>query len=203
MVDPTKVTIYDRTDAQLEEFLLFCIAVAGKNATTTSKNLEALLDFGADYCDGGPFEIVKAINAFRPLNKVLKDFGFGCHGLKAKGFLAAANSGLDLRSCTAADLEQIPGVGMKTSRYFLLHTRRDANVACFDTHLLKWLSYYSGHDVPRHTPTGKRYLELEAAYLKIAEVLKMNPADLDLRIWNRSRGSDAESLDSTTPKKDG
>lgn len=195
MIDPTKVTVYNRNTKELEEFLLFCIAVAGKNATTTSKNLEALLAYGSDYCDGSPYEIVTTINQIRPLNLVLKDFGFGCHGLKAKGFLGAARSGLDLMKCRAIDLENIPGIGMKTSRYFILHSRRGAQVACFDTHLLKWMSYYTGYTIPKQTPTGKKYLELEKVFLDIAKSMNISPADLDLKIWNKSRGTDEKSLD--------
>jgi hypothetical protein len=32
MIDPNKVTNPARTPAELEEFLLFCLVVAGKNA---------------------------------------------------------------------------------------------------------------------------------------------------------------------------
>lgn len=217
MVDPTKVTNYNRTQAELEEFLLFCVLVAGKNATTTSKNLERLLDYGRDFSKGSPFEIIKALGrkeysksstwlgmwggqeAPTPseesvLAGLLKGFGFGCYNLKAKGIWITSTSAPDLKTCTPEQLEGIPGVGMKTARYFILHSRENAKVACLDTHVLKWLAYYTGFEVPKHTPTRKKYLELEKAFLKIAEAMNTTPADLDLKIWNKSRGSDEESL---------
>lgn len=195
MIDPTKITDYDRSDSQLEELLLFCIAVAGKNATTTSKNLERFLlhcgeIFGRKKT---PFELIQCIEAYS-LASALKHFGFGCYNLKASGFWTASQAGLDLRKCTAADLERIPGIGMKTSRFFILHSRRNADVACLDTHVLKWLGYFTGYEVPGHTPAKKKYLELEKAFLGIAKAMKIDPADLDLKIWNKMRGSDAESL---------
>lgn len=44
MVDPFDITKYNRTQAELEELLLFCISVAGKNARVTSHNLERFLN---------------------------------------------------------------------------------------------------------------------------------------------------------------
>ena len=44
MVDPSRVTDFARTQAQLEEFLLFCFVVAGKNADQQSVKLEAFLE---------------------------------------------------------------------------------------------------------------------------------------------------------------
>ena len=38
-IDPTQITKFDRTQAELEWFLLFCISTAGKNATVTAKKI--------------------------------------------------------------------------------------------------------------------------------------------------------------------
>lgn len=147
-----------------------------------------MLDYGKYFSNGTPFQIVKAIEKQDGLSKTMKAFGFGCYNIKSKGFLQAADGGLDLKTCTVESLEQIHGVGMKTARFFVLHTRRNAKVACLDTHVLKWLSYYSGHTVPKQTPTRKRYLELERAFLAISEAMKIAPADLDLKIWMEISG---------------
>jgi len=66
---------------------------------------------------------------------------------------------------------------------------------------LQWLARHSNLNVPKQTPTCKKYLELENTFLMVAEVLKIHPADLDLRIWNMSRGSDEESLVASLQKK--
>jgi thermostable 8-oxoguanine DNA glycosylase len=198
MVDPVKATDFNRKEEGLQEFLLFCIAVAGKNATRTAANLNNLLEYGKDFCEGTPFQIILAIQEHEDLAKTMKSFGFGCYNIKSKGLLVAASSGLDLKTCTVEQLEALYGVGMKTARYFVLHTRKNAQVACLDTHVLKWLSYYTGYAVPKNTPTKKKYLELEQAFLKIATAMNTSPADLDLKIWNKQRGSDEESLANTT-----
>ena len=43
MIDPNNVTNPARTAAELEEFLLFCVVVAGKNADQQSLKLERFL----------------------------------------------------------------------------------------------------------------------------------------------------------------
>lgn len=194
MIDPTKITNYNRSVPELEELLLFCILVAGKNATTTSKKLEELLSYGLAFTNGSPFKRIRVMAEEECLADVLKDFGIGCYHLKSKGLRAAANSGLDLRTCSVEQLEKIPGIGMKTSRFFVLHSRENARVSCLDTHVLKWLAYYSRFEIPKQTPSKKKYLELEQVFLKVADVLNIDPAILDLSIWNKSRGSDEESL---------
>lgn len=110
-------------------------------------------------------------------------------------------SGLNLKTCTVADLEAIYGIGMKTARYFILHTRKNARVACLDTHILSWLSYYTGYKVPKQTPTKTKYLELEKVFLNICDTMQMTPADLDLKIWNKQRGSDEKPLAATVRKE--
>jgi len=56
------------------------------------------------------------------------------------------------------------------------------------------LSKHSGYQIPRQTPTRKKYIELEQVFLKVAGILNIDPPDLDLKIWNMSRGSFEESL---------
>lgn len=194
MVDPVKATDFARTDAQLEEFLLFCVLVAGKNATRTAINLERLLEYGRAYRDGSPFAVIRDLDNRVNLAQLMQSLGFGCFNIKSKGISRAARCGLNLRACSVRDLEKLFGIGMKTARYFVLHTRENARVACLDTHVLKWLAYYTGYSVPKSTPTNKKYLELEQAFLNIADVMRISPADLDLKIWNKQRGSDEESL---------
>ena len=190
MIDPTRITRYDRTKSELEELILFCIAVAGKNATTTAKNLERLLRSARAYKRGSPFKSVLALNEVEPLAAAMKRYGFGCYNLKSRGFLAIAESNIDLTTCTPEELEEIPGIGLKTSRFFILHTRRGASYACLDTHVLKWLGYFSGLDVPTTTPTSrKQYETYETMFINVANVLYVSPADLDLKIWNSQRGS--------------
>ena len=83
------------------------------------------------------------------------------------------------------DLEKIHGVGMKTSRCFILHSRKDAQYAGLDTHMLKFLRS-KGIDAPMSTPSSKKqYLTLEKYVLYYAQLAKRSPADFDLEIWRQ------------------
>ena len=77
---------------------------------------------------------------------------------------------------------------MKTSRFFVMHSRRSNayDYACLDTHILRWLGS-KGHEVPKTTPSGAKYLELEKLFLDYANKMNMLPAVLDLQIWNEAQ----------------
>lgn len=190
MVDPVNITDYNLSDERLEEYILFCIAAAGKNAKTSSENLERLLQFlhkEFEVESWKPFEVIRKCSQEFLCDK-MKECGFGCYNLKSLGFYVIAHLRLNLRKCSPSQLESCPSIGPKTSRFFILHTRKNANVACIDTHLLKWLKFL-GYEVPSSTPNGKKYLQIEAIFLEIAKNKNMNPAELDLMIWNHYSGN--------------
>lgn len=184
MIDPTKVTNYERTQYELEEFLLFAIVVAGKGAFQQAKKLEQFLTkydgFGAT-----PFEIIRTMDADGTLDFHLRDVKMGQYNRIGSAFRGVAtffalNSNVTL---SIRLLECIKGVGMKTARFFMLHTQENAMYACLDTHILKWLGE-QGHEVPKTTPQGEKYLALEKIFLEYARNRSMSPATLDLQIWN-------------------
>jgi hypothetical protein len=191
MIDPINMTQYDLSKPDLEEVILFCCAVAGKNALTTAKALDKfLIGLRADCStlwdtEGSPFVLLRC-GWRHDLAQRIKSCGMGCFNHRARTFLALAHSGLDLKTCTVEELEKIPGIGPKTSRYFLLHTRRDVRVAVLDTHILRYMSDL-GHEVPRSTPTGKRYLDLEQTFIGLADLSQKSLAQFDLDIWNEYR----------------
>ena len=163
MIDPFDVTKYDRTIPELEEFLLFCICVAGKQANKTAERLGNILE---EYERGevkSPFLVIQRLLFMKKLEDKLKEYGFGQYRKLTKALTQIARSGFDLRKCSVEDLETIHGVGPKTSRYFILHTRKDSKVACLDVHILGYLRGL-GHEAPKTTPTGKKYLELEQIF---------------------------------------
>lgn len=180
MIDPTRITQYNRSQEQLEEVALFCIAAAGKNAKTTAKLLLKLLGEPAVH----PFETIRRYKTSELLQFQMRKIGFGCHRLKSRGFFALAKSGFDLKTVTVEQLESIPGVGMKTSRFFLMHNFRQCRYACLDRHILKFMSLLFGVQLPLNTPSKKRYLLLEKLFLKLCSWWSIRPADLDLKIWN-------------------
>ena len=87
-----------------------------------------------------------------------------------------------LKTISVSELESVNGIGSKTARFFVLHSQKDARVACLDVHILKWLRE-QGYSAPKQTPTKKRYAILESIFLTEAWKREMNPADLDLMIW--------------------
>jgi thermostable 8-oxoguanine DNA glycosylase len=89
-------------------------------------------------------------------------------------------------TCNAEELEKIYGIGMKTSRCFLIHSRKNARYAGLDTHVLKFLRAKGVQDVPKSTPTSRKlYLRLEAEFLKLSDESGKSVADLDLEVWNK------------------
>lgn len=188
MVDPINFTNYNRNDNELQEAIIFGLLVAGKTALTTSRMLDALLrDF--NHIGDTPFEILShfELETAPRLSVVLKDYGFGCYNMKAKGLYELVRSGLNLKTCTIDDLEKIRGIGMKTSRLFILHTRENAQCIPLDVHILHYLRD-NGYEVPKVTPNNKKkYLIIERICTQLARKEMKSCADWDLDIWNMYR----------------
>lgn len=190
MINPEKVTNYRLSDRQLEEFILFWVCAAGKNGRTAARCLEKFLrSQRAFYDNSSPFIAVLKAHGKYNLPQLLKECGIGCYNSKAKTFfelaIAKYKGELDLRTCTPSDLETIHGIGPKTARCFILHSRKNAQVAGLDTHMLKHLRALGYPDIPKTTPTGKKYLTIENYVLSLAKEAGMSPADYDLMIWNK------------------
>jgi len=189
MVDPENITEYDLCNYELEERILFWICAAGKNGRTAARCLSKLLSaIAANHW--GPMTAVLRWNVMYDLPALMKECGIGCYTSKAKSFVelsrAVISRDINLRTCSADDLEKIHGIGMKTSRCFILHSRYGARYAGLDTHILKYLKAAGVKDVPKSTPSSKKqYLRLEKEFLKIADLNEMLPADMDLAIWNQ------------------
>lgn len=183
LVDPDNITNFKCSDEELQLLLLFWISAAGKKATTSAKNLEKLMKLGQEkFKTTEPFEIIRKFNSCLP--EVLKSVGFGCFNNKAKSMLDLAYADIDLKNCSVIELEKIIGIGPKTSRCFLLHSREGCRFAGLDTHVLKYMKD-QGIDVPKSTPTGKKYLELERKFLELAGKSGKSIADFDLDIWKK------------------
>jgi thermostable 8-oxoguanine DNA glycosylase len=103
--------------------------------------------------------------------------------------------GINLQTCSPTELETIHGIGPKTARFFIIWTRPDARVAALDVHVLRWLKTL-GYDAPSQTPSGKRYVELEIAFLAEADRRRVTPHILDQQIWSTgSRYDQQQSFD--------
>jgi|WetSurSiteA1Bulk_404760.scaffolds.fasta_scaffold01113_1 thermostable 8-oxoguanine DNA glycosylase len=180
MIDPVHITNFNQTDEQLEEVLLFWVLVAGKTASIISKALEKILN---SLPGSTPFEKIRGVER-NNLPKLLKDHGIGCFNLKARALWELVNSNLNLRTCSVEDLEKIYGIGSKTARCFIVHSRPNSNHACLDTHVLKFLRA-KGHKVSKGTPSSKKqYKELEQVFLNYVKKSGKSVAEFDLEVWN-------------------
>jgi thermostable 8-oxoguanine DNA glycosylase len=194
MINPTKITNFRLDKNELEEHLLFWVTAAGKNAMSSARGLEKFLRQGERLLrmrGRRPFEMIRRVGAVNitKISSMMKDCGIGCYNQKAKTFWEIANSGLDLKICTTDDLEQITGIGRKTSRCFIIHSRKSAGVAGLDTHALKFLRDSGFSDAPKATPSSKKQYEYwERQYVELQEQSGLNMAEYDLMIWNRYSG---------------
>ena len=193
LVDPNNITKFDMSHDELELLLLFWICAAGKKAVVAARNLSALLARGGDCFDlESPLAIVRAFGDDLALQ--MKARGIGCYNNKSRSMLELAASGIDLKSCSVSDLESVKGIGPKTARCFLMHSRRGVRFAGLDTHALKYMRE-QGLDVPKSTPSGRKYLELEAKFLELADRSGKTLAEFDLDIWRRYSSAGRRRVD--------
>lgn len=195
MIDPRDVTKYDRTTAELEEFLLFAVVVAGKTAMRQAQALEVFLNSLPG--TGTPFERLEPLvnlsgSSSRPhLIHYLQHSKLGQYTRIEKAFRdVVTNLKGKLDTCTIADLEAIHGIGAKTARFFILHTRQNQRIAVLDTHALKHLNK-NNVVAPKGTPgSGPEYQRLESEFLKLYDASGYtNLADYDLMIWRLYSGN--------------
>ena len=184
MIDPKKVTDYGRNETQLQEFLLYCVCVAGKKSEIETRKLDKFLS-GAS-----PFKLIR---------KLLKSSSVICmDGLmdhlsknKIAPYKQRWNSFKDivtllpdnLSEVTLDELQQVRGISTKTSRFFLTHSREDFDEPVLDTHILRYLKDV-GHDVPSSTPQNPNvYGKVASLFKKEADLAEMSVTDFDLKVW--------------------
>ena len=186
MIDPlSPPSLPEATDWQLEEFLLFSIAVAGHNAKGTAMALDRFLSNLQPPSDN-PLSLIATFASRHSLAQLaasIQQAGLGCYNQRARSFLELARASLDLRACQPSELEAVWGIGKKTSRFFVMYTRPAASQwAVLDVHILRWLQE-QGHEVPKATPKGKRYDEIEGLFLQEARQRGLTALELDRQIW--------------------
>lgn len=180
------------TDQELQLRLLYAVIVAGKSAKFAEQAMARLF---AGLGNELPFHRIKVWFCNGYLDYRLRLAKVGNYGKIFKAFHEVAFADLDLRTCSPAQLEAIHGIGPKTARFFIIWTRTDARVAALDVHILRWLGQ-QGYKAPRQTPQGRRYAELEAAFLAEADKRGLTPHQLDAQIWSAgSRYDQGQSFD--------
>lgn len=188
MITPTSITDFDRTERQLQVFWLFAICVAGKNADQTADKIGNMIRRNVPEKEL-PFRWLGENE--HAIHNVLVANRIGQYTRIERAIRESLH--LNLRTATLQELEAVHGVGPKTARFFLLHTRKDVKCAVLDTHILNWLrekcTGCSG-GIPKATPSGARYLELERTFLTLARSYFPGAtiAEIDLLIWSTQSG---------------
>ncbi len=186
LIDPKDITNYNRTDVELQSFWIFCILVAGKNSDTTARLVTKLLK---DRGDMTPFEFIRSLK-LTELRNYLVAHKTGQYDRIRKALFFSAK--LDLRTCTRDDLMDIHGVGPKTARFFLLHTREFCDEIVLDTHILNWMRVKCDiKDAPKNTPqTPEKYAKYAGLckYLMETHYPGLTLAQADLMIWTEMSG---------------
>jgi thermostable 8-oxoguanine DNA glycosylase len=187
MIDPNTITNFNRSEAELEEFLLFAILVAGKSAKQQAKKLDDFLyqqrlTNDASINGWTPFQEIEHLWKNNLLLDRMAHFRLGQYKRLETAFKGILDFKGRLSTITIEELESVKGIGSKTARFFVLHSRPNQSLAVLDTHILKWLKFL-GYDAPKATPSKKNYGEVERWFLMEANNRKMTPANLDLQVW--------------------
>ena len=206
-VNPTDITDFNRDTNQLEAFWLFCMFVAGKNSDYASRCLSKLIvkshkAFASrnNAEEQGIFNYFKSIGE-TGIHNALGANKVGQYTRLTKGVMQSLD--LDFSTCSLDDLLKIHGVGNKTARFFLLHTRIGCEYAVLDTHILAWMRN-RGEEVPKSTPTNSKvYRELEKRFRYLSRLAYpfLTDSQIDLLIWSEQSGriSSEEAFDMEFP----
>jgi thermostable 8-oxoguanine DNA glycosylase len=177
---------YSRTQYELEEFLLLCIFVAGKSSKTQSKKLELFLE--KLNLENGIFNALGKLSIEEIKDKLI-EVKAGQYNRLCGCLFILSRKQFDLNTCSCEDLESVPGIGMKTSRFFVTYSRPETNYAILDTHILAWLrNYYP--QAPKATPSNKKeYTKYEQFFISECQRKNLKPHELDLQIWKERQKS--------------
>lgn len=190
MVNPYNITNFNRSKSELEEFLLFTIVVAGKTAYIQAQKLEEFLSsihkrlMMPDHVS--PFQLIRSAKDHGILLQEIHKAKLGQYNKIHSAFLHIAENNYILNKVTPEILEKIPGVGMKTSRFFLLHSDNNYkdNIAILDTHILKFIKENIDNRAPKSTPTNSNtYKYWEDKFLLWCKENNKDAAEFDLEVW--------------------
>jgi thermostable 8-oxoguanine DNA glycosylase len=188
-IEPINVTNFNRTDAELELFWIFCIVVAGKNAEQVAWKVSKM--FATLLPGETPFSYLRENS--HALHNMLVANRIGQYYRIEKAIMSSLD--LNLRECKLEDLLSIFGVGPKTARFFLVHSRPNAEHVVLDVHVLRYLAHRWKMDVPEQSPSAAEYDRIEkvAVPLLRSEFKDMSMAEIDLLIWASLSGRLNES----------
>jgi len=192
MIDPKKVTDYNRNEWQLQEFLIYCVCVAGKKSEIESPKVRKFC-MDARFGHGlTPFELIRKLLSVSSveedgLMQHLKKHKIAPYQQRYNSFkdIVTLLDG-DLREVTIDQLQEVRGISTKTSRFFLTHSREDFDEPVLDTHILRFLTDFGYKDVPQSTPQNpKVYEKFSKIFRSIARFEGKSVTDFDLEVWTK------------------
>ncbi len=191
MINPKKVTDYNRNQWQLQEWLLYCVCVAGKKSEIESPKVRKFcLDprFGFGLL---PFEFIRKSLGVSScehdgLMQALKKHKIAPYQQRYNSFKDIVTLlPDDLSKVTIDDLQEVRGISTKTSRFFLTHSREDFDEPILDTHILRYLKDV-GYDVPDSTPQNPSvYAKVAGIFKRLANFEGKSVTDFDLEVWTK------------------
>jgi hypothetical protein len=185
MINPAQVTDYNRTQSELQEFLLFCINVSGKKSAVEAPKLEVFLERVRNITgEDAPFDGMKKLGTPR-LVEIMHWAAISPYKQRHNSYCDILQLG-GLRAVTLTRLLQVRGIGLKTARFFLSHSREDFDEPMLDTHILRFLRDQGYKDAPKSTPQNVGLYNYYANVFKMfARTLGKSVTDLDLEIWKQ------------------
>tara|TARA_R100000152_G_C6746159_1_gene169752 strand:+ start:474 stop:1229 length:756 start_codon:yes stop_codon:yes gene_type:complete len=222
-VDPLSITNFERNRIEQELFLLFCIFVAGRASLPIADKLNRMFSLN-DLCMPAKLpddctqemrysaavvrtSLTSNMRPFSILRK-LYDEGLLMHFLQLHKLgqytriyncieeITNPATGITILSDVSVDaLVSYSGIGPKTARFFVVHSRPNQKYAILDTHILNMISRYLSENcgrvsspyrelVPKSTPQNEtEYKFWELMYLGICSKQHKEPAEFDLATW--------------------
>lgn len=184
-----KINYNDMDDCELQSRLIFSVIVAGKTAVFARNVIDKLFSKYKKL----PFDIIDQWIKEDKLEQKLREARSGNYGKLVRCLPLLIK--LNPKSVTLEELELIPGIGPKTSRFYHLWIGKNTRCAALDTHVLKFLKDL-GYKSTKSTPTGKKYRELEEAFLNECEKRGLSPNQLDADVWVAYSSKDKSKIES-------
>ena len=189
MIDPKKVTNYNRTKSELQEFLLFCICVAGKKSRIEAPKLDRFLSsLKSRFNTVEPFALIQLAKEDGSLWDEMQEHRIAPYSQRYNSFVDVITKldGDNLEKSTLDELQSVRGISTKTSRFFLTHSVEKFDDPILDTHILRFLSDFGYRDVPKSTPQNpKVYEKFSRLFRSIARFEGKSVADFDLEVWTK------------------
>lgn len=178
-VSPERLTNFNRTQSELEQLLIFSVAVAGKTAKTTARAIERFFDgCNLELARPTDFLYVWFCESDEVVLNRLKEAHTGNYNRLLKFLKQLVENTPLLENLTVEALRRFHGISHKTAKMIVLHSKPGERHAVIDTHVLKFLRDVVGvKGLPASTPQSlKRYEMLEDTLLRWVD---------DRIMWNK------------------